>query len=42
MIWFADWYANFIWRHHEDSESSAYDILASFAKERFLEKKLYF
>lgn len=42
MIWLADWYANFIWRYHEDNESSAYAILVGFAKERFLEKKLYF
>jgi hypothetical protein len=42
MIWFADWYANFIWRKHEDNESSSYEQLINFPKERFLEKKLFF
>ena len=42
MIWFADWYANFIWRNHEDNESSSYKLLQSFPKERFSEKKLFF
>ena len=42
MIWFADWYANFIWRNHEDNKSSSYKLLQSFPKERFSEKKLFF
>lgn len=42
MIWFADWYANFIWRKHEDNETSSYDILTNFPKNRFVEKKLFF
>jgi hypothetical protein len=42
MIWFADWYANFIWRKHEDNESSSYDFLKNFQKERFAERKLFF
>lgn len=42
MIWFADWYANFIWRNHEDSESSSYTILIELPKNRFLEKRLFF
>jgi hypothetical protein len=42
MIWFADWYANFIWRKHEDNESSSYDFLKILPKERFSEKKLFF
>ncbi|TPG41580.1 hypothetical protein [Flavobacterium pectinovorum] len=42
MIWFADWYANFIWRNHEDNESSSYNILIELPKNRFLEKKLFF
>ena len=42
MIWFADWYANFIWRNHEDNESSSYIILMELPKNRFLEKKLFF
>ena len=42
MIWFADWYANFIWRYHEDDEDSAYNHLVKLARERFFEKKLFF
>lgn len=42
MIWFADWYANFIWRKHEDNESSSYDFLKILPKQRFSEKKLFF
>ncbi len=42
MIWFADWYANFIWRKHEDNESRAYDFLKNLPKDRFFEKKLFF
>ena len=42
MIWFADWYANFIWRKHEDGETSAHDILVKFPKDRFFEKRLFF
>jgi hypothetical protein len=42
MIWFADWYANFIWRNHEDNESSSYDLLTNLPKNRFVEKKLFF
>lgn len=42
MIWFADWYANFIWRNHEDNENTSYDLLKEFPKDRFLEKKLFF
>jgi hypothetical protein len=41
MIWFADWYANFIWRKHEDNESSSYDLLSKLPKDRFLEKRLF-
>lgn len=39
MIWFADWYANFIWRKHEDNESSSYDQLKNLTKD--LLKKNY-
>jgi hypothetical protein len=42
MIWFADWYANFIWRKHEDEETSSYDLLQILPKDRFLEKRLFF
>ena len=42
MIWFADWYANFIWRNHEDNENSSYNQLIKFPKDRFFEKKLFF
>lgn len=42
MIWFADWYANFIWRKYEDSESSSYDQLKILDKDKFSEKKLFF
>ncbi|PIF33394.1 uncharacterized protein DUF3800 [Flavobacterium sp. 9] len=42
MIWFADWYANFIWRNHEDNESSSHIILMELPKNRFVEKKLFF
>jgi hypothetical protein len=42
MIWFADWYANFIWRKHEDNECSSYDFLKNLPKDRFFEKKLFF
>jgi hypothetical protein len=42
MIWFADWYANFIWRNHEDTESSSYDFLKNLSSDRFFEKKLFF
>jgi len=42
MIWFADWYANFIWRKHEDNECSSYSLLESLPKDRFSEKKLFF
>ncbi len=42
MLWFADWYANFVWRNHEDSEDSAYNILINLNKNRFFEKKLFF
>jgi Protein of unknown function (DUF3800) len=42
MIWFADWYANFIWRKHEDNESSSYDLLLKLPNDRFLEKRLFF
>lgn len=42
MIWFADWYANFIWRKHEDNESSSYEQLKNLAKNRFSERKLFF
>ncbi len=40
MLWFADWYANFVWRNHEDNENSAYDQLLG--KSYFFEKMLYF
>jgi hypothetical protein len=43
MIWFADWYANFIWRKHEDNESSAYEqLLKLIPINRFVEKRLFF
>jgi hypothetical protein len=42
MIWFADWYANFIWRNHEDNETSSYSQLNQLSKDRFLEKRLFF
>lgn len=42
MIWFADWYANFIWRSHEDNENSSYSLLNQLQKDRFFEKKLFF
>lgn len=39
MIWFADWYANFVWRFHEDGDDSAYSQLN---KSFFIERKQYF
>lgn len=42
LIWFADWYANFIWRNHEDNENSSYNQLINFPNDRFFEKKLFF
>ena len=42
MIWFADWYANIIWRNHEDNENSSYNQLIELPKNRFYEKKLFF
>ena len=42
LIWFADWYANFIWRNHEDNEDSSYKSLVKLPKDRFFEKKLFF
>ncbi len=42
MIWMADWYANFVWRNHEDNETSSYNQLSEFPKDRFFEKKLFF
>lgn len=42
LIWFADWYANFIWRNHEDNEDSSYKSLIKLPKDRFFEKKLFF
>jgi len=42
MIWFADWYANFIWRNHEDNETSSYSQLKQLPKDRFFEKRLFF
>jgi hypothetical protein len=42
MIWFADWYANFIWRNHEDNETSSYNQLKQLPNDRFFEKKLFF
>lgn len=42
MIWFADWYANFVWRKHENNESSSYEFLKKLPKERFSERKLFF
>ena len=43
MIWFADWFANFVWRYYEDGESSSYELLVKKpASSIFLEKKLFF
>ena len=42
MIWFADWYANFIWRNHEDNENSSHNQLIKLSKNLFCEKKLFF
>ena len=42
MIWFADWYANFIWRNHEDNESNSYDQLKNLSKDKKKKKKLFF
>lgn len=43
LIWFADWYSNFVWRFYEDSETEAYEILRQNPVNRiFLEKKLFF
>lgn len=42
MIWFADWYANFIWRHHEDEENSSYEQLVELPSDKFFEKRLFF
>lgn len=39
MIWFADWYANFIWRFYEDKEDSTYSQLK---KTFFIERKQFF
>lgn len=40
MLWFADWYANFVWRNYEDNESSSYCIIQNATY--FSEKRLYF
>lgn len=42
MIWFADWFANFIWRNHEDNENSSYNLVTQLPKDNFFEKKLFF
>lgn len=43
MIWFADWYSNFVWRHYEDSQSDSYNLLTTNpAITVFLENKLFF
>jgi len=43
MIWFADWYSNFVWRHFEDSDSEPYQLLNSNPAIRvFLESRLFF
>lgn len=40
MLWFADWYANFVWRNYEDNENSSYNIIKD--ETYFSEKRLYF
>ena len=40
MLWFADWYANFLWRNYEDNENSSYSIIQNATY--FSEKRLYF
>lgn len=40
MLWFADWYANFVWRNYEDNENSSYNIIKDATY--FSEKRLYF
>ncbi len=40
MLWFADWYANFVWRNYEDNENSSYNIIKDTTY--FSEKRLYF
>lgn len=43
MIWFADWYSNFVWRHFEDSSSESYELLIKNPiSSVFLENKLFF
>ncbi|WP_299548492.1 DUF3800 domain-containing protein [Seonamhaeicola sp.] len=43
MIWFADWYSNFVWRYYENEDSSSYEFLNSHpANTIFLEKRLFF
>ncbi len=40
MLWFADWYANFVWRNYEDNENSSYSVIQNATY--FSEKRLYF
>ncbi|MFH4968578.1 DUF3800 domain-containing protein [Gaetbulibacter sp. M240] len=43
MIWFADWFSNFVWRHYEDGDSEAYQILNKNPSNKiFFEKRLFF
>lgn len=43
MIWFADWFANFVWRHYENGDSSCYQILNNPPYTNvFIENRLFF
>lgn len=41
-IWLADWFANWIWRHHENKRSDAYAEIAKLNRTFFFEKTLFF
>lgn len=38
LLMFIDWIANFVWRHYEDGQSDAYNVLTKFLEE----KRLFF
>lgn len=43
MIWFADWYSNWVWRRYENNDCEAYNLLNKLPLSNFfIEKKLFF
>ena len=43
MIWFADWYSNFVWRSYENNQNESYQLLKTKPYNTiFLESKLFF